>query len=137
MKLKRLELKLEQTEKENNNHISLIKTCIVAFVVYVFLNKIIDKVFMRCIVVMCNNCTILVMMQYEMKSLIGSLKRRVKQYCCQNPCWQAAPAPAPAALLPELLLSVLLLQCYCCIVAATNTTAVLEAATMQEALALQ
>ena len=39
----KLELKLEQMEKQNNNHISIIRTCIITFVVYVFLNKLLIK----------------------------------------------------------------------------------------------
>ena len=57
VKLK-LEFKLEQMEKQNNNHISIMKTCIVAIVVYVFLTKIIEKVFVRYMDIMCNGCVI-------------------------------------------------------------------------------
>jgi len=41
----KLELKLQKMETRNNNYISIMKTCIVNFVMYVFLNKIFDKVF--------------------------------------------------------------------------------------------
>ena len=43
-------------EKQNNNLIFIIKTCIITSVVYVFLNKIIEKVIVWYMDIMYNSC---------------------------------------------------------------------------------
>ena len=51
----KLKLEIKQTEKQNNNYISIMKTCVIASVMYIFLNKIIDKVFLWCLNVFVTN----------------------------------------------------------------------------------